>query len=397
LALKLEAVASTPQVDVEVSVSQSSVALNSPALDRGMIDIPVRSSLSTDSNIPDLLSATGELSSTMYPFHDDIKARLVQIVEFLENPDPSIRSSGENELAKLVKHCDASKNIDPGIALSQIPAELPNLGAFTAVLLALNHLQTRSALVIPTQRSGTGTLFSPSEPPTALESYLDNDQDIKDARSQGSNSVIHSVQDSAWGSDTECEDVSEIEDSDQPSLGYLDEALSFIAAERAKFAELQESGTKGPRKHRRKRNVPLLSSKDSPDRMVPIESTDVTAEADLDLDNSYSLGQLSLYSKSSPTTPLLARKSPRKEKREQHLLAVTSTSLPIEPRTLQLRSLTHKLRLLFPENAAELTAVLSSDSLDGADFFDPRGPNPRSQDTLIHVFVDQLRFNFSPR
>jgi hypothetical protein len=65
--------------------------------------------------------------------------------------------------------------------------------------------------------------------------------------------------------------------------------------------------------------------------------------------------------------------------------------MPPDPRILQLRSLAHKLRLLFPENAPELTTILSSNDLaeSASTFVDPRGPTPQSQDTLIHIFIDQ--------
>jgi len=319
--------------------------------------------------------------------------------------------------------------------------ELPDLGAFTTVFRALNHLQTPRALAIPSQLSGTVTPFSPSELESdapggstvwahhPIASYLNNEQDV---RSRGSNSVVRSAGNSPSGSDTEgeadgqtveIEDVSDIEDGDQPSLGYLDEALSFIAAERAKFAQQREAGTKGNgptsesawrhvveprRKRRRRRKVISLLSKDAPDGLIPIESTEATVEADLDADDSSSSFEQSSshYFKSTPTTPARTRK----EKQKQRLLAVDgnpklshskstpslrlSLTIPPDPRILQLRSLAHKLRLLFPENAAELTSILSSDFPDSADFLDPRGPVPQSQDTLIHVFIDQLRLPF---
>ena len=82
------------------------------------------------------------------------------------------------------------------------------------------------------------------------------------------------------------------------------------------------------------------------------------------------------------TPPLLHSKSTPS-------LRLTATSLPLDPRVLRLRALAHKLRLLFPEDAARLSSILSNDQVDGKDFVDPRGPKPRSKDTLIHVFIDQ--------
>ncbi|KAJ3540977.1 hypothetical protein NM688_g6148 [Phlebia brevispora] len=62
--------------------------------------------------------------------------------------------------------------------------------------------------------------------------------------------------------------------------------------------------------------------------------------------------------------------------------------MPIDARVLQLRNLAHKLRMLFPRDAAALSAILSHDQPDASDFVDPRGPAPRMKDTLIHVFID---------
>lgn len=82
------------------------------------------------------------------------------------------------------------------------------------------------------------------------------------------------------------------------------------------------------------------------------------------------------------TPPLLHSKSTPS-------LRLTATSLPLDPRVLKLRALAHKLRLLFPEDAPRLSSILSNDQADEGDFVDPRGPKPRSKDTLIHVFIDQ--------
>lgn len=67
---------------------------------------------------------------------------------------------------------------------------------------------------------------------------------------------------------------------------------------------------------------------------------------------------------------------------------LTTTFLPPELRVLKLRALAEKLRPLFPEDAPHLSSILSNDQIDEGGFVDPRGPKPRSEDTLIHVFVD---------
>jgi len=66
-----------------------------------------------------------------------------------------------------------------------------------------------------------------------------------------------------------------------------------------------------------------------------------------------------------------------------------SLTTPPDPHVLQLQSLAHKLRTLFPEDTDPLNSVLSNDFPDSADFIDPYGPTPQSQDTLIHGFIDQ--------
>ena len=69
-------------------------------------------------------------------------------------------------------------------------------------------------------------------------------------------------------------------------------------------------------------------------------------------------------------------------------LRLTTTSLPSDPRVLKLCTLANKLRHLFPEDAPHLSSILSNDQADEGGFVDPRGPKPRSEDKLIHVFVD---------
>jgi len=66
-----------------------------------------------------------------------------------------------------------------------------------------------------------------------------------------------------------------------------------------------------------------------------------------------------------------------------------SLTIPPDPHVLQLQSLAHKLHMLFPENTDSLNSVLFHDFPDSADFIDPCEPAPQSQDTLIHIFIDQ--------
>ncbi|KAF9648332.1 hypothetical protein BDM02DRAFT_3115503 [Thelephora ganbajun] len=216
-------------------------------------------------------------------------------------------------------------------------------------------------------------------------------------------------------------------DGDQPSLGYLDEALGFIAAERARFfASRDAAGGTGnrsstsdsafcaaaqSRKKRRRKKVVKSHSQGPANRTLfsldsdfPIEDTagDPNGAGDATLEHTPS----PFESSSSPAknaTPVTARgRDPRKKgkalgtttppllhSKSTPSLRLTTTSLPLDPRVLRLRALAHKLRLLFPEDAARLSSILSNDQANEEDFVDPRGPKPQSKDTLIHVFIDQ--------
>lgn len=231
---------------------------------------------------------------------------------------------------------------------------------------------------------------------------------------------------SGSGSDTEgepegrlveIEGFSDVDADGQPSLGYLDEALSFIASERARYAALRERGEtkqnawrhviEPRRKRRRKKSksrIELLRTEGG-DNDTHTETTEAAGDQDgdfssssldLDLSSSYP------YHKSTPGTPPQS-KDKRKQRRAAAAAAADnklrhskstpnldlSLSVPLDPRIIQLRSLAHKLRLLFPDDAAALSAILSNDFPGGPNFVDPRGPVPRPQDTLIHVFIDQ--------
>lgn len=218
-------------------------------------------------------------------------------------------------------------------------------------------------------------------------------------------------------------------DGDQPSLGYLDEALGFIAAERARFfASRDAAGGAGAgnrsstsdsafhasvqsRRRRWKKKV-LKSQSQAPPNRTPlsldsdsrIEDTagDPSGAGDATLEGTSS----SFESSSSPAknaTPVTARGRDSRKKgkavgtitpplfhsKSTPSLRLATTSLPLDPRVLRLRALAHKLRLLFPEDAARLSSILSNDQANEEDFVDPRGPKPQSKDTLIHVFIDQ--------
>lgn len=336
----------------------------------------------------------------------------------------------------------------------------PDLGAFTDVFRALDEFQQepRTVIAIPipitqldhNHRTPTSSLVALS--PVATESdatrgrpgpYLLSSS-WRDELRPHARSLSPRVD--SGNSDTEGEELfpETIEvrsydfysgmdvldkDGDQPSLGYLDEALGFIAAERAKFFASRDvaggavSGNRSStsdsvfrtivqsqRKRRRKRVVkshsqgpfdrtPLSLGSDS--RMEDTAG-DPSGTGDATLEDTSS----SFETSSSPTkdaTPVTARgrdswkkgkavkttMPPLLHRKQAPSLRLSATSLPLDPRVLRLRALAHKLRLLFPEDASRLSSILSNDQADEEDFVDPRGPKPRSKDTLIHVFIDQ--------
>lgn len=208
-----------------------------------------------------------------------------------------------------------------------------------------------------------------------------------------------------------------LDDEDQPSLGFAT-ALDFLAAERARFVAQRDAlGQRGnasttsdgtwrhPLVNRRKRR----RNRNKSARRPALASTGYTAagatasQDDDEESSSSSLDRPSLphYYKSTPPTP-----PPESERRHQHSAAPPNArpivhhskstpslrlpkSFPIDPRVLQLRNLAHKLRMLFPRDAEFLAEILSDDHPSPSEVVDPRGPTPRSQDTLIHVFIDQ--------
>ncbi|KAJ7080610.1 hypothetical protein B0H15DRAFT_933179 [Mycena belliarum] len=224
--------------------------------------------------------------------------------------------------------------------------------------------------------------------------------------------------------DYELSDLEDLGLDPQPSLGLLDGALSFIAAERARWNAQREAGIvagEGAWKHvvepRRKRRRKRTARNPKSDEAGHIEEG---APEDAD-DSSSSYDNTTTTTTTTSTTthksvPATPSRS-RKERRRQQALANTSPSsnrvlihskstpqlrvLPFAhephphfPRVVQLRTLATKLGKLFPADAAALETLIPADlelhqRLRADDFFvDPRGPPPGDDDTLIHVFID---------
>ncbi|KAH9849425.1 hypothetical protein C2E23DRAFT_737498 [Lenzites betulinus] len=322
--------------------------------------------------------------------------------------------------------------------------DAPDLGAFTTVFRALNNFNPRVQPNGPDYRGATPTssfTYSQSDDSDPVPgpsgwagrrvpSYRTTSLPGSPVRSH---SVQHSESDataSDYDDGTELEVTIEDENTmDRPSLGYLDQTLTYIAAEREKLAARREfrgntSTTSdsaspyvvptGRRKRRRKRNRSALD----PRRNAPVDAIltemtggEVDAVDEVSADNedegtssSVEASSSSPPYKTTPATPAAQRKEKQKQRESAdhnprlHHSKSTPTLKPnpalhvmtksFDARTIQLRTLAHKLRLLFKSESQALLDILSRDFTSTLTYADPRGPVPQSQDTLIHVFVD---------
>lgn len=345
---------------------------------------------------------------------------------------------------------------------ANIPLESPDLGAFTIVFRALNEYQPRNFIphgvtTATTTATATTLTHSPADSESDLynrgstvwnqqpiASYLSipSSHTATTRLSVASRSPLPSEPPS---SDTEGEIMIDLEadsgdyedannaDEEQPSLGFLDEALQFIAAERAKLTATRDnSWQRGnsstsddpsshrqqlPRQHqhqqltprRRRRNrrarsiVPNILVRESSgaagdDNQPHSETLEVDDPSDLSSPD-ISSSEAAIRFRSTPG-------SPRRRARRRHSVRSASADGrprlghskstptlrpgPLDPRVVRLRALAIKLKFLFAAEAELLTGVLSNDSLlsSSPDFIDPRGPPPRPGQPLVHVFID---------
>ncbi|KAI0254546.1 hypothetical protein BJV78DRAFT_924410 [Lactifluus subvellereus] len=342
--------------------------------------------------------------------------------------------------------------------------ESPDLGAFTIVFRALNEFQPRNfiphtALTTATQ---TTSVLSPTTESESdlynrgstvwnqqpIASYLSiSTRTATTRRSVASQSPPPSEPPS---SDTEGEIMIDLEadsgdyeetnntdeDSEQPSLGYLDEALQFIAAERAKLTaprdnswqrdsstsddpswhhqqqqpqqpQQQQHQQLPTRRKRRKRQPKSLvrtilvresgpPGDDNQSHTEMLEGDDPSDQSSPDISSSEAAIRFRSTPASPPRRKAGRRYSVRSASVDGHPRLGHSKSTPslrsgpLDPRVVRLRALAIKLKFLFAAESELLTAVLSNDSLQSPspDFIDPRGPTPTSGQPLIHVFVD---------
>ncbi|KAI0700285.1 hypothetical protein BC835DRAFT_442595 [Cytidiella melzeri] len=301
--------------------------------------------------------------------------------------------------------------------------DAPDLGAFTTVFRALNTYQPPRAV-----NDSVTQLDSDESARTPTSSFLLSDYD-SEAPVNTTVWAHRNIADYLDETDDNPEPASPTEDGEQPSLGLLG-ALDFLAAERLKFAaQLPPAGSiarehssnatsddtwihavvQPRRKRRRKMNrsnsvqVRRPAAGDgSADATGEVDTTNDEEEGEEDSTDSSDIREPPRYYESTPPSPPVnatrAGREQRKEKEQENRLTMhpshstpslrLTASIPIDPRVLQLRNLAHKLRMLFPKDAASLAAVLSDDQPGSDDFVDPRGPVPHSKDTLVHVFLD---------
>lgn len=335
--------------------------------------------------------------------------------------------------------------------------ESPDLGAFTIIFRALNELQPRNFIPhgLTTTVTPTTTMVSPMESESDANvrgSTVWNQDPIASYLSITSTTRLSVASQSPPpseppSSDTEGEIMIDIDQEtdggdyeegnragvEQPSLGYLDEALQFIAAERAKLTvshgnswhRANSSTSDGPstrraahshnlnpqqltpRRRRRKRKarsiIPTVLVRESSGAAGDEDQTRTERQergdpSDLSSPD-VSSSEAAIRFSSTPGSPI--RKAGRRN-------SVRSASVdgrprlghsrstpalrpgPLDPRVVRLRSLAIKLKFLFAKEADLFTAVLSNDSLlsSSPDFIDPRGPEPSPGQPLVHVFID---------
>ncbi|KAI0087183.1 hypothetical protein BDY19DRAFT_1092299 [Irpex rosettiformis] len=299
--------------------------------------------------------------------------------------------------------------------------DAPDLGAFTTVFRALNTFHN------PRIISGNPSqLDSDESARTPTSTFLLSDYD---SEAPGNTTVWaqRTIADYLDESDDHPDTTDFPEDEDQPSLG-LAGALDFLAAERAKFVAQRPPAGSIAREHssnatsddtwrhavgqqrrrrRRKRNGSRsiqvrrsAAGNGSAEAIGELETTNDEDEDEDDTTDSSDVREPMHYYESTPASPPLnttragrAQRQEREDRLTMHHSQSTpslrlTASIPIDPRVLQLRNLAHKLRMLFPKDAASLAAVLSDDQPGEDDFVDPRGPVPRAKDTLVHVFID---------
>lgn len=289
--------------------------------------------------------------------------------------------------------------------------EPADLGAFPSVFRALNNLHMQ----YQTQTQGTVSLSSESESDVGenlapwstgiIEAYLHHDE--QDESGQSISPYALSDEDAA-SSDTEgLEEEAYHPDSAIPTLGNLDSALGFLAAEQAKLTAQRDarianhsSTRESPwrhvidpkRKRRRKRKIPITILEDQPnDTVVPTREASPSSG---DLSSSPDKGGITISDHDMLSSSSKATLSKGSSSRHLYISSSPPSSnrslqgKTLDSRLLRLRALAEKLRKQFPQNDSHLKQLLLNDFPEN-NLIDPRGPEPQVDDPPTHVFIDQ--------
>ncbi|KAG1726631.1 uncharacterized protein EDB91DRAFT_1166050, partial [Suillus paluster] len=322
---------------------------------------------------------------------------------------------------------DTPNSTDPG-PLSSLPTDSEviegstvwNQSMLAAYLASSNSSHTRSTL---TGLTASPRLMNPDD------NNNNNDADDSGEETEGEPQPLtfttpsrsHSHHSDADLSHDHSFSEGDIELGDQPSLGNLGGAFSFLAAERARLAARDRGACKDsstsdgawrnevdPRRtrKRRRKKAKVVHIMQRERENVEQESTSHTTGTSTILDASGTTEVVAIshpdpepdtegLSSSGdnavatvPSTPA-HKPSLNKLRHSRSTPSLHLSQIPANPQILKLRCLAHKLRLKFPEDYERVTALLTQDFSGGdSDFSDPRGPAPRPRDSLIHVFVD---------
>jgi len=332
--------------------------------------------------------------------------------------------------------------LSDGTQTSDEPADL---GAFTSVFRVMHQLQAQQQPIpVPvrstpsrpesrtTERSDSDYETDDDEEAsvawshTLIDSYMDN-HSVHSGSNPGSPRIRangeREDEDGFESSDTEGMYEDGIDENGRnvlaPSLGDLDSALGFLAAEQAKFTASQDVRSHSStgesawrhvveprRKRRRKRKGIPGQSPNIEDGKLPLTVVPTPETSSSSLESSSSPGKVGISPPAREPT-LASTKAHRVKPRQlshsrltqQNLFIPSSSSSPphsnvvhslptaIDLRLTRLRALALKVQHQYPQNAFRLKQLLRH-GFPSSNITDPRGPEPGRGDPLTHVFID---------
>ncbi|KAG0693910.1 hypothetical protein DFH29DRAFT_1084050 [Suillus ampliporus] len=381
----------------------------------------IHSSSETTANSPTPISPFSTYSAASDATSDESPdlGAFTTVFRALNHLQPLIPRGG----AHLHSELDTPNSTDPG-PLSSLPTDSEIIEGSTVwnqSMLASYLASSHSSHTHTTLTSVTASPRLPNPDNTADDSGEETEGEVE-PHTFTTPSRSHSHHSDADLSHDHSFSDGDIDVGDQPSLGDLGGAFSFLAAERARFvardrgtgkdsstsdgAWRTEAEPRRTRKRRRKK-AKVIHVIQRERENVEQESTSHTTGTSTVLDTSGTAEVIAISSNPEPepeteessssgdnavsTIPSTPAHKPALDKL-RHSRSTPSlhlSQIPANPQILKLRCLAHKLRLKFPEDYDRITALLTQDFSGGdSDFSDPRGPAPRPRDSLIHVFVD---------